>query len=79
MNVQQAMARCWAEIDLDKLLDNYRNAQSEIVNGARIIPVLKANAYGMGALPVARALASAGANLFAVAAFREAMELKAGL
>lgn len=79
MNVQQAMARCWAEIDLDKLLDNYRNAQSEIVNGARIIPVLKANAYGMGALPVARALASAGASLFAVAAFREAMELKAGL
>lgn len=79
MNASQAKARCWAEIDLDRLLLNYRNAQSEIVNGARIIPVLKANAYGMGAVPVARALAEAGAAMFAVAAFREGVELKEAL
>ena len=76
MDLQRATSRCWAEIDLDRLQQNYFNAQSEIVDGAQIIPVLKANAYGMGSIPVARALMEVGAGEFAVASFQEAMELR---
>lgn len=45
----------FAEIDLDRLTANYRAIQA-VVGGARILPVLKANAYGHGLVPVARHL-----------------------
>jgi alanine racemase len=52
-----------------------RNPQSANVL-PRLIPVIKANAYGHGAVPVARALAAAGATAFAVALVEEAVELR---
>jgi alanine racemase len=64
-----------AEINLDNLLENLRAIQSH-VEPARVIPVVKANAYGHGAVPVAKAVAKNGFNLLAVAQFREAMELR---
>ncbi len=76
MDLHQATSRCWAEIDLDRLKQNFHNAQTEIAGNAQIIPVLKANAYGMGSIPVARALMEVGADEFAVASFQEAMELR---
>lgn len=46
----------------------------------QLIPVIKANAYGHGAVAVARSLAEAGAGMFAVAIVEEALELrKAGI
>lgn len=75
MTTTQAQARCWAEIDLDALCANYESARSVITGGAQVIPVLKGNAYGLGAVPVMQALERAGARMFAVATVGEAVEL----
>lgn len=66
--------RVWVEIDLATLVDNYRHIAAAVAP-ARVMAVLKANAYGLGGLPVARALASAGVARFGVAEPNEAFEL----
>jgi alanine racemase len=63
-----------AEINLANLRFNYRNIQQRVAP-AEIIAVVKANAYGHGAVPVAQCLRSEGAKYFAVARLSEAMEL----
>ena len=68
--------RCWAEIDVNALLTNYHTALSFLRGGARLICVLKANAYGLGAVKVAELLSAEGADFFAVACMAEARELK---
>lgn len=75
MNIEQATARCWAEIDLDVVESNYDSA-AKLSGEAKVIPVLKANAYGLGAARLSRALAAKGAALFAVADFYEAVEVR---
>ena len=50
------------------------NRQSSIVN--RLIPVIKADAYGHGAVPVARALLGAGAQIVAVGMVEEGIALR---
>jgi alanine racemase len=62
-----------ALIDLDALRHNYRLAKS--LSGARAFAVIKANAYGHGAVECANALA-AEADAFAVACIEEALELR---
>ncbi len=64
-----------AIIDLDCLAFNFRNIH-EAVTPARVIAVVKADAYGHGALAVANRLAAEGADLFAVARLDEALELR---
>ena len=76
MNAALARARCWVEIDLDVVAGNYRSAEAICGDGVRIIPVLKANAYGLGAAALSRELAGLGASLFAVAELNEAVEVK---
>ncbi|MCP4003224.1 MAG: alanine racemase [bacterium] len=66
----------WAEIDLSALENNYRWIRDRADN-RRIIAVVKANAYGHGAVPVARALSGAGCDAFAVVTLGEARELRA--
>ena len=66
--------RTWIEIDLDKLIDNYRTAQS--LTKSEVTCVLKSNAYGHGAVRVAQALQAAGCASFAVSCAREAIELR---
>ncbi len=71
----QSQHRAWLEIDLEALRHNFR----ELVRRAgstRLMPVLKADAYGLGARTVARELAAAGAAAFGVATLSEAMELR---
>lgn len=63
-----------ALIDLDALRHNYQLAKT--LSGRRALAVLKANAYGHGAVECARALA-ADADAFAVACIEEALELRA--
>jgi alanine racemase len=67
----------WLEIDLDALVDNYRSI-ARLAEGTPAWPVVKADAYGHGVLPVARALESAGAPGFCVATFDEALQLRVG-
>lgn len=62
------------DIDLDALRANYRFLKSQ-ASGGKLIAVIKADAYGHGALEVARALAQQ-ADAFAVATVGEAMALR---
>ncbi|MCV6626539.1 MAG: alanine racemase [Cellvibrionaceae bacterium] len=65
---------CRALIDLDALCHNYQLA-TELAPQSQAIAVVKANAYGHGAVPVAKALAPL-APAFGVACIEEAMELR---
>ena len=68
-------ARTWAEVDLDALAHNYRLLRG-LAPDSRFLGVVKANAYGHGAVPVAKKLESLGADMLAVACLDEAVELR---
>jgi len=63
------------EVSLDSFRHNYR-AIKDYVKPSTVISVIKADAYGMGAVPVAWTLQSEGADFFAVATPDEALELR---
>ena len=66
----------WLEIDLDALTSNARLMQGLLPPGVRVEPVVKADAYGHGAVAVARALVADGVRGLGVATFDEALELR---
>jgi alanine racemase len=68
----------WLEIDLDALGHNLDTLRALAGGDVPVRPVVKADAYGHGAVPVARALEAAGVDGFCVATFDEAMELRDG-
>lgn len=68
--------RTWAEIDLDALDQNYR-AACALAGGRRVMPVVKADAYGHGAVEVVKSLEQCGADYFAVSGLDEACQLRA--
>ena len=70
--------RVVVEIDLGALVRNYRRIVAH-ARPAKVLCVLKANAYGLGVADYARALAKAGCTMFGVAEPFEAMELKRSL
>ncbi len=70
-----ALRPSWAEIDLDALVANLARVR-ERVGGARVLGVVKADAYGHGAPQVARALAAAGIDWLGVAMVEEGAELR---
>ena len=65
----------WAEIDLDNLIFNINEIKKKS-NNSEIIGVVKANAYGHGAVEVSKALLDNGINRLAVANIIEAIELR---
>ena len=66
----------WAEVDLDALSHNLDVLRSRLRAGTGLVAVVKANAYGHGAVPVARAVLRAGADWLAVATLAEGDELR---
>ncbi len=64
-----------AEVDLDKLVANYRRI-GEIVRDRKVIAVIKADAYGHGAVKVAQRLEREGVYALGVAYLSEAIELR---
>ena len=68
----------WLEIDLDALRANLATIREHVGQGIPVHPVVKADAYGHGAVPVTRALEAAGADGFCVAAYDEAVALRDG-
>jgi alanine racemase len=66
----------WAEIDLNQLAANFRQVKSRDGSAARIMAVVKANAYGHGAVECGRRLAAEGADWFGVALPEEAIQLR---
>jgi len=68
----------WLQIDLDALAGNLAALRALAGAGVPVHPVVKADAYGHGAVPVALALEAAGADGFCVAVMDEALALRAG-
>jgi alanine racemase len=72
--------RAVAEIDLEAVRHNVRRLRRDLPEGAAHCAVVKANGYGHGAVPVARAALEAGSAWLGVATAPEAEELRtAGL
>src|SRR4051812_42614408 len=67
--------RTWAEVDLGAIRHNVR-ALKRRAPDARLMAVVKADAYGHGAVPVSRAALQAGADFLAVATAEEGVELR---
>ncbi len=65
-----------AEIDLDALRFNLNQLRGLTKGKADILAVVKANAYGHGAVEIAKELESAGAKIFGVATTEEGIELR---
>jgi len=72
------LRRTWAEIDLDALAWNYNIARSRIGSGVKYLGVVKADAYGHGAVQIARKLEEMGTDYLAVSSLDEARELRNG-
>lgn len=70
------LRRTWAEIDLDALENNYRQIRARVPSGAKIMSVVKADAYGHGADRVARVLSDCGSDAFAVSNIEEGICLR---
>ena len=68
--------RTWAEISLKNLRHNYLAIRSRLPEGCRFLGVVKADAYGHGAVQVGHLLQDAGADYLAVSCLDEAMELR---
>jgi alanine racemase len=73
-------ARCYVEISRSQIAANYRAVKEAVGPSTTIMGVVKANAYGHGAVEVARVLAAEGAKWLAVSSVDEGIALrKAGI
>lgn len=72
----QFLKRTWAEVDVNAIEYNYRAIRARLSDSCRFMAVVKADAYGHGAVHVARALQSAGADWFGVSNLQEAIQLR---
>jgi alanine racemase len=72
----EARARAWVEIDVGALRANYEMVRRTVGRAAAIIPMVKANGYGLGAERVVRALEPLGPWGYGVAAVGEGVELR---
>lgn len=70
------LKRTWADISLDNLEHNYNALRANIAAGCRFMGVVKADAYGHGAVPVSRRLVELGAEYLAVSNLQEAEQLR---
>lgn len=70
------LKRTWATIDLRALQQNFRAIRQLLSPDCRMIPVIKADAYGHGSERCALALVDAGAEMMAVSNFEEALKLR---
>ncbi len=67
-------ARAWVDVDLRALVANAKTVAA--ISGGRLLPMVKANGYGLGAVAVARALESLGPWGYGVATVEEGAELR---
>ncbi|MGX8011407.1 alanine racemase [Mesorhizobium sp. ORM8.1] len=73
--VSETVAGAILTIDLGAIRENYRRLKARLA-GVRCAGVLKANGYGLGALPVASALMQEGCDIFFVALLGEGLALR---
>ena len=68
--------RAWAEINLDAIENNIHQIRKMTSPSAKVMAIVKADAYGHGFFEVASSLAQNGADAFGVATTDEAMQLR---
>ena len=74
--MESTLRRTWAEIDLDALENNYIKLRERVGKDVKFLGVVKADAYGHGAIKVSKKLEELGADYLAVSSIDEAMELR---
>lgn len=74
--MKEILRRTWAEIDLDAAAHNFASVREATHPGAAVCCVVKADAYGHGAVRMARELEALGADCFAVSNLEEALQLR---
>ena len=74
MTAPSETARAWVDVDLDAVVANARTLVAAC--GTRLLPMVKANGYGLGAVAVARALERLDPWGFGVATVEEGAELR---
>lgn len=67
--------RVWAEIDLDAICNNINKTKDVIQKEVKIMAVIKADAYGHGAVPIAKVLQNK-VDAFGIATVEEGIELR---
>lgn len=72
----ELLKRTWAEIDLNALAHNYHVLRANMAANCRFLGVVKADAYGHGAVTVSRCLQQLGAEFLAVSNLEEAIQLR---
>ncbi|MGB9720779.1 MAG: alanine racemase [bacterium] len=73
--MNRMLGRTWAEIYLDRLINNYLLIK-KIAGNRKIMAAIKADAYGHGAVEIARTLQKVGVDMFGVASTEEGIELR---
>lgn len=71
-----AFKRVTAKVDLDAITHNYQQIKAGLGKQTKIMGIIKADAYGHGALPVARELEHMQVDMFGVATIQEAISLR---
>lgn len=69
-------SRAWAEIDLSQIAHNVAEVRALIPPTSKIMGIVKADAYGHGAVACTRALEACGVDFFGVSSVDEAVELR---
>jgi alanine racemase len=75
-HIQTAGRPTWVEIDLNALAANFKTIKHRVGPAVKVMAVVKANAYGHGAVECARRLEMEGADWFGVALPEEGIELR---
>ena len=74
--MEAQMKRTWAEVSMERLAHNYHNLRALTPQGTKYLGLVKADAYGHGAIPVAKELEKLGADYLGVATLDEAIEVR---
>ena len=72
------LGRAWVQLDRAALIHNVAALRALLPPGCQLMPAVKADAYGHGALPVARILLGEGVSAFCVACLSEGIQLRKG-
>ena len=68
----------WTEISLGAIRHNLRIIRRQIGPKRKVLSIVKANAYGLGAVDVSLALEKAGSDWFGVTCTSEGLEIETG-
>jgi alanine racemase len=74
--IQMQRERAWVEVDLAAIRHNVRQICSQLAPATALMSIVKADAYGHGAVPIAGAVLAAGATWLGVATVPEGIELR---